>query len=407
MAKITERLTPWKVRALKQPGRYADGGNLYAVVRSSGGKTWVLLYRWHGKLTEVGGGSCRSVSLRQARTWAAEGRAMLHESPPRNPKLVWQQRKRAAQVPTFAEMAQEYLDGKAQQWRSRLHREQVRALLARDCKLIAEKPVNAITAGDVLQVVKLVFRRAPVTAGRLRGRIEQVLAAAQALGHIDPDRRNPAVWRGHMDKLLPARPRVEHLLAMPYGELPRFMAELRALRRNADGSYCIAAYALEFAILTAARSGEVRLARWSEIDEDERLWSLPGERMKSGRPHTVPLADAALAVLKVMRALRSNDWVFPGIDARTPISTKRFERLLRRLRCSCTSHGFRSTFRDWAGDETTSDWETCEIALAHAVGDQTKRAYRRSRALKKHRALLQAWSNYLTSKPADVVALRA
>jgi integrase len=406
MTKTTERLTPWKIRALREPGRYADGGNLYAVVRPSGAKTWSLLYRWHGKPTEVGGGSCRDVKLATARAWAAEGRAMLHERPPRNPKVVWKAQKRASRTPTFAAMAEEYLDSKSRQWRSRKHKSQVRAVLQRNCQPIANKPVNEITASDVLQTIKAVLKRAPVTALRLRGRIEQVLAAAQALGHIDPDRRNPAVWRGHLDQLLPKRPRVEHLRTLPYAELRQFMTELRALRRDANGAYCITAYALEFAILTAARSGEVRLARWSEIDERQRLWSLPAGRMKANRPHQVPLSDGALAILKAMQAVRSSEWVFPGNGA-NPIGDKRFGRLLQRLQRTCTSHGFRSAFRDWAGNETSFDRETCEAALAHAVGDQTERSYRRGHALEKHRALLQAWSNYLADKPADVVALRA
>jgi integrase len=406
MTKTTERLTPKTVQALKEPGRYADGGNLYAVVRPNGAKTWSFLYRWQGKSTEAGGGSCRDVSLRQARTWAAEGRALLHERPPRNPKLVWQQRKRTAQTPTFAQMAQDYLDSKSRQWRSHEHKRQVQALLQRHCQPLANKPVNDITTADVLQTVKAVLKRAPVTALRVRGRIEQVLGAAQALGHIDPDRRNVAVWRGHMDKLLPGRPRIEHFPALPYAELPRFMVELRALRRSTDGAYCITAYALEFAILTAARSREARRARWSEIDWQQRLWSLPAERMKADRPHSVPLSEGALAILKTMRELRSGEWIFSD-DGAKPIGDKRFFRLLQQLQCAGTTHGFRSSLRDWAGNETPVARETAEAALAHAVGDETERSYRRGHALKKHRELLQAWDNYLAAKPADVVVLRA
>jgi integrase len=407
MAQITGRLTPWKIKTLTAPGRYADGGNLYVVVRDSGSKSFSFLYRWDGKPTEAGGGGCDAVSLKQARSWAAEGRGMLHESPPRNPKVVWQERKRAAQVPTFAQMAQEYVAGKARQWRSPRHRAEIAAQFQRDCKLIADKPVDAITTADVVRTIRALEQRAPVMATRLRGRIEQVLAAAQVLGHIDSDKRNPAAGRGHLSQVLSKPPPITHFRALPYCELPAVVAALRALRRDAPGAYCLPAYALEFLILTATRSGEARGARWDEIDLSERLWSLPAKRMKAHRPHQVPPSDGAMAILDVMRELRSGDLVFPGRNLHKPPSDKAFERLLRRLQCDCTAHGFRSSFRDWAGNETAFDRDTCEAALAHLVGTETERAYRRAHPLEKHRALLQAWDRYLACEAADVIALRA
>lgn len=406
MAQTMNRLTPWQVQALTKVGRHADGGNLFLVVRPSGARSWVFLFRWHGKPTEAGGGPCSSVSLKQARAWAAEGRAMLHENPPRNPKVVWKQLREATQVPTFAQMAEQYLDGKPRQWRSRRHRAQVHALLHRDCKPIANRPVNEIDTGDVLLVLKAVLKRAPSLAARLRGCVEQVLAAAQALGHIDPNQRNPASWRGHLDQLLPARFPAEHYPALPYSELPDFMAELRAQRRTVDGAYCLEAFALEFSILCAARPGEACGARWSEIDLPQRLWTVPAARMKSHRPHQVPLSDGAVEVLSALQGLRCSEFVFSA-DGRKPIVTKRFERLLQRLQRPCTAHGFRSAFRDWAGNETSHSREVCEAALAHIVGNETERAYRRSRPLAKHRALLQAWDNYLAARPAEIIALRA
>ena len=220
MAKTTDRLTPLQVKALTKPGRYADGGNLFLVVRRSGAKSWSFLFRWHGKPTEAGGGPCRSVSLKQARSWAAEGRAMLHENPPRNPQQVWQQLRRTTAVPTFAQMAEEYLDGKARQWRSRKHRAQVRTLLLGNCRSIANKPVDEIATADVLLTIKTVLKRAPSMAARLRGCIEQVLAAAQALGHIDSDRRNPASWR----VILPAAADAAAGRALPGAALSRVAA---------------------------------------------------------------------------------------------------------------------------------------------------------------------------------------
>jgi integrase len=393
MTETTKRLTPLAIKALKAPGRYADGGNLYVSVRDSGAKHWVFLYRWHGKPTEAGGGSIRDVSLQQARAWAADGRAMLAERPPRNPKLVWKEGKRST-VPTFAAMAKDYFESKSQQWRSAIHKRQVKTMLQVDCKPIADKLVNEITTDDVVRTVKAKQQAAPVTAIRLRGYIEQVLSAAQALGHIDHDRRNVATWRGHLDRLLPARPLVTHYAALPYAELPAFMTRLRALREDTTNSYYLASFGLEFSILCATRSTETMKARWSEIDLTRRIWTLLPHRMKSGRQHQVPLSDGAMAVLGEMRKIRVGEFVFPR-DAHKPIGSKRFERLLEHLKCDYTTHGMRSCFRDWAGNETQHDRATCEEALSHVVGDETERAYRRSHALEKHRQLLEAWSNYL------------
>ncbi|MCH7852125.1 MAG: tyrosine-type recombinase/integrase, partial [Candidatus Marinimicrobia bacterium] len=227
------------------------------------------------------------------------------------------------------------------------------------------------------------------TASRLRGRIEAVLAWATVSGHRGGD--NPARWRGHMDKLLPAKTKVakvKHFMAMPYADLPEFMAELSKGRS-------ISARALEFTILTAARTGEVIGSRWSEIDFDKRLWIVSGERTKSGREHRVPLPDRALDILKAIP--REGEFVFPGSRAKHPLSSMPMLEMLRGMRSSLTVHGFRSTFRDWCGDRTNYPREMIEFALAHAIGNKTEAAYRRATALEKRRNLMQAWAKFCTS----------
>jgi integrase len=403
MTRTTERLTWLQIKALDEPGRYSDGGNLYVVVHPGGTKTWAFLYRWrgertkagHGKQIEAGGGSINDVSLKKARAWAAEGRAMLSERPSRNPVKVWQDGRKSL-TPTFSKMADEFFTSKSRGWRSSIHRAQVKRMLQRDCKPLADKPVDAITTDNVVQTVEAKLKTAPVSALRLRGYIEQVLARAQALGHIDQDRRNVALWRTHLDQVLPKRPPKTHFRALPYAELPAFMTELRALRQESGLTHYVAAFALELCILTATRANETLRAQWSEIDLAQRIWTLLSHRMKSGRPHQVPLSDGAVAVLDAMQRIRVGEFVFPGIKIHQPIGPKRFGRVLRLLiERNGTTHGFRSSFRDWAGNETAFPREVCEEALAHAVGDETERSYRRSLALEKHRALLQAWDDYL------------
>jgi integrase len=245
----------------------------------------------------------------------------------------------------------------------------------------------------------------PETAGRVRGRIEAILDWAAARGYRAGE--NPARWRGHLDKLLPARSkvrRVEHHAALPYIEIGEFMAELR----QQEG---VVARALEFVILTAARTGEAIGARWSELNLTDRLWTVPAERMKAGREHRVPLSDRALAIVESMASIRSSDYVFPGGKAGRPLSNMALLMLLRRLgRDDLTSHGFRSTFRDWAAESTAFPAEVAEMALAHAVGDRVEAAYRRGHLLQKRRQLAEAWASFCETKAglgAEVAPIRA
>ena len=262
-------------------------------------------------------------------------------------------------------------------------------------------PVDEIDTAAVLEILKPLWTRVPETASRLRGRIETVLDAARARGLIGPNEANPARWRGHLDKLLPKRQKLTrgHHAAMPFADVPQFMASLR--ERDA-----VAALALEFAILTAARSGEVLGARWAEIDFENAIWTVPAARMKGGRMHRVPLSRRALVILKKLHAARTGEFIFPGQRSGKPLSAMAMEMILRRMKADgATVHGFRSSFRDWCGEVSTFPREVAEAALAHVAGDDTERAYRRGDALEKRRELMEAWGAYCEPKAGNVVSI--
>jgi integrase len=258
--------------------------------------------------------------------------------------------------------------------------------------------VNMIDTAEVLRVLKPVWQKIPETASRLRGRIERVLDAAQARGLRSGE--NPARWRGHLDTLLPPRQKLTrgHHAAMPYHELPAFVARLRAR----DG---VSARALEFVILTAARSGEVLGLQWSEIDLDRKVWTVPATRIKAGREHRVPLSPRAVEILEAMRAVRVSDYVFPGYRAGRPLGDMALHLVRERMEIPYTVHGFRSTFRDWCGETTNFPREVAEAALAHVVGDETERAYRRGDALEKRRKLMDAWAAHCEPNAPNVITL--
>jgi integrase len=255
----------------------------------------------------------------------------------------------------------------------------------------------------VLSVLRPIWQTKPETASRLRGRIEAVLDAARVRGHIPPNAANPARWRGHLDKLLPRARKLSrgHHPAMPFADVPGFVARLR--EREAT-----AALALEFIILTASRSGEALGARWSEIDKHAKVWTVPAERMKRGVEHRVPLSPRAFEILEVMATATHGDLVFPAHKADRPLSNMACSMLLRRM-CveGVTVHGFRSSFRDWAGELTNFPRELAEAALSHVVGDEVERAYRRGDALARRRRAMDSWAAYCGKVPdAKVIPLR-
>jgi integrase len=377
-----------------KPGKYSDGGNLYLIVSPSGSRKWVLRFTWRGKAKEMGLGSAAVVSLADAREKAAVARRKLAQGV--NPI---DDRKRSGGIPTFGEMVISVHEALSAGFRNEKHKAQWKSTLATYAALIRSKPVDTITTDDILAVLKPIWTLKPETASRVRGRIEKVLDAAKAKGFRHGE--NPARWRGHLDHLLPKPSKLErgHHAAMPYEDVATFIGELRKHPTTAT-------FALEFCILTAARSGEVLGARWSEMDLAKRLWTVPAHRMKAGREHRVPLSNRAISILMQLKDLDDGQFVFPGQKPRKPLSNMAMEMILRRMKIeNATVHGFRSSFRDWAGNVTSFPREVTETALAHVIGDKAEQAYRRGDALDKRRSLMDAWAAYCDPRASgNVVA---
>jgi integrase len=379
------KLTALQVqRALRarERGLINDGGGLYL----KDGSSWIFRYkRGVPKTRDYGLGSAHTISLAEARQKATEARRLLLDD--KDPIMERRaSRAAAAKAMSFAEAGAAYVAAHRAGWRNLKHAAQWESSLATYVyPLIGEMRVDAIGAADILRVLTPIWTAKPETASRVRGRIELILDAAKARGYRDGP--NPATWKGHLQALLPARAKVrkvEHFAALPYREIGTFITELR---RQAG----VSARALEFAILTATRSGEALGAQWSEVNLTEKLWTISGSRTKSGREHRVPLPGPAIAILEQMEAIRLGDYVFPG--RRGPLSAVALQSTLKRMGCvGVTAHGFRSSFRDWAGNETHFPRELAEHALAHVIGDKAEQAYRRSDALKRRRELMDAWA---------------
>lgn len=396
VARVIGKLTALSVSQVKRRGYYGDGGGLFLQVSTSGSKSWVFRFREDGRLREMGLGPTHTVTLAEARQKALECRKLrLDGSDPiaiRHAKRV-AARLDAAKVMTFRQCAEAYIDAHRAGWRNAKHVAQWSATLTSYAfPIFGQLPVQAVGVGLVMRVLEPIWSVKPETASRVRGRIESVLDWARARGYRMGE--NPARWRGHIENLLPKRSkvqRVEHHAALPYGEIAAFMAELR----EQEG---IAASALEFAILTAARTGEVIGARWEEFNLAERLWTIPGARMKAGKEHRVPLSTAGLSVIENVGQIRQSHFVFPGGKDNRPISNMAMLMLLRRLgRSDLTIHGFRSTFRDWAAEQTHFPADVAEMALAHSVGNRVEAAYRRGDLFEKRRELAEAWAIYCQS----------
>lgn len=401
-----KKLSAAGVTAQKTPGKYADGGGLYLVVDKGGAKRWAFIFRWEGKLKEMGLGGLTSVSLAKAREKAVKARDQLDDG--LNPI---EQRRLEEQVPTFGAFADEIVETLSPQWRNEKHIAGWKNTLTAHAEPLRERKVNEITVTHILDVLKPLAATRPETASRLRGRIERVLDAARAKGHITPPWENPARWKGNLKLLMPARQKLSrgHHKALAFAEVPGFVARLHA--RDA-----MAVSALEFTILTAARTNEVLGATWSEIDLEAKVWTVPATRMKAGREHRVPLVPRAITILELARKAHEGDIVFPAYitgsglgrpkrdavakpDGR-PLSTNAMRALLIRMEMDVTVHGFRSAFRDWAGEATEFPREVVEAALAHTVGDATERAYRRGDALDRRRKVMEAWAAFCLAPPA-------
>ena len=393
MARAMGKLTALAVTQAKRRGYYGDGGGLFLQVSGGGAKSWVFRFKKDGRLREMGLGPTHTIGLAEAREKALACRRLRLDGldPIEVRKATRTQAKLdAAKSMTFAACAERYIDAHKAGWRNPKHAAQWPSTLNTYVNpVFGNLPVQAIDVGLVMKAIEPIWTQKPETAGRIRGRIESVLDWATARGYRQGE--NPARWRGHLENLLPKKTKVravKHHAALPYLGLPAFMAELR----QQDG---VAARALEFLILTAARTGEIIGARWSEIDLEGCLWTIPAERMKAGREHRVPLSDAAMAIIEEMRKVRSGDFLFPGSRAGWPTSNMAMLMLLRRMgRGDLTAHGFRSSFRDWAAERTNFPREVAEMALAHTIADAVERAYRRGDLFQKRRQMMDAWGRH-------------
>ena len=385
-SRARNKLNVKQVEHLKKIGVHSDGGGLYLRIRKSG-RSWIFIGTVNGKRFEMGLGSVLDVSLAKARDKAQEVRQLALEG--RDPRTARDKasKENATRV-SFGAFAEQYVAEIEGDFRNPKHRQQWRNTLKTYGKPMAKVPIAHVDTDDVLRCVQPIWRKKPETASRVRGRIEKVLDAAKAKGLRSGE--NPARLKGHLDVFLKPRRKatVKHHAALPYGEMPTFMSQLR----SRDG---VAAKALEFAILTAARSGEVRGMTWGEVDLAAKLWTVPAGRMKASEQHEVPLSDAALSVLQVVHeeGLKADDVVFPGPSGGS-LSDMTLSAVLKRMGRDVTVHGMRSAFRDWAGDTTSFPRDVVEMALAHTVGSATERAYRRGRALDKRRELMTAWASY-------------
>jgi integrase len=412
MPKLTVRTIE---KVAKTPGRHPFGDGLYLWVRGPTARYWTHRYRVAGRQTETSLGPYPDTLIEDVIAKHAAQRAqVVKKIDPVGDKRARRKAVRAvAGTPTFGQIVDRYIESREDSWKNRKHRQQwVNTTKAGSyCEPIRALPVDRVTTAMIHDLLEPLWKRAPETAQRVRGRIEQALDFAQARGHIDEDRRNPARWKGRLDKLLAKPPKHVNHTALPYAEIPHFMARLRK-----RGERDVAARALEFAVLTAARSGEVFGMVWDEVNLDEGLWTVPAARMKADRLHRVPLSDRTIEILKgqLETAPRDdegrlrNPHVFPGRRPMLPLSNMAMTVMLRRMNVTrqvdgeatiVTAHGMRSSFRDWVGDKTNFPREVAEAALAHIVGDEAEQAYRRGDALEKRGMLMDDWAAYCDPAP--------
>jgi len=385
------RLSATKVGNLTKRGYYADGGGLYFRVSEFDTRSWAFRYTRAGKAREMGLGAFPDVTLKEARERAAEARKLLRDD---IDPIDRRQAARSVMIAaresalTFEACAAAYIAVKEAEWKNAKHGDQWRNTLATYAyPVIGKVFVRDVEQAHILKILEPIWMEKNETASRLQGRIANVLDYATARGYRKGE--NPARWRGHLDKLLATPSKVqpvEHHAALAHGEVGAFMAELR---QQAG----MGARALEFAIITAARSGEVRGATWSEIDLDAATWTIPAGRMKAGKEHRIPLSDAAVKLLRALPRIDGSEMVFPNTKG-TALSDMTLTAVLRRMGRPITAHGFRSTFRDWAGETTAYPREVIEHALAHQLKDKAEAAYARGTLFDKRRRLMADWAKY-------------
>ncbi|MDP2030767.1 MAG: integrase arm-type DNA-binding domain-containing protein [Thiobacillus sp.] len=419
-------LTELKIKHAKT-GYWLDGNGLYLQVSESGAKSWIYRFQLNGKRREMGLGSLANVSAKDARARAAEARGMVH-----NKVDPLEHRKQqavaafelAAQVAagavTFKKVALEYIEANRAGWKNVKHVTQwENSLDTYAYPVIGDTPVGEVDTAMVLEVVSPIWHSKTETAKRVRGRIELVLSYAKAKGFRSGE--NPAAWRGHLENVLPKPGKIaphKPQPALPYDRMSEFMGDLR--QREGISALC-----LEFVILTACRSGEALNAKWSEIDEEKGVWVIPAVRMKARKEHRVPLSDRLRAILAKAKEIRQGEYIFPGVRSGKPMTDMSLTSLVKRMDAKqvkndaerwldkksgrrIVPHGFRSSIRDWAAEETHYPGEMAEMALAHVVGNKVEAAYRRGDMFEKRRQMMTDWAMWCNpKKTATVTPIRA
>ncbi|EZP74920.1 putative phage integrase [Novosphingobium resinovorum] len=402
--KVTNALTPLSVKNAKS-GRHADGGGLYLLVKATGARSWVFRFMLNGKARDVGLGAAAgpdALSLAKARVEAAKLRLKVQSGidPIEERDREEAEKLAAAQAAliagtTFKEVAEAHIDANEESWRNPKHRQQWRTTMADYVyPKIGELSVADVDTPHVLSILEPIWREKPETASRVRGRIETILDAAKARGYRKGE--NPARWRGHLAQILPDVSKTKearnrklgrdgHHKALPYDDVPAFIAALR--KREA-----VTAMALEFIILTAVRTSEALKATWDEIDFDKAVWTVPPDRMKASKEHRVPLSPRALELLKTAQGLGGKH-LFPAPRAAT-LSDMSLLMLLKRMKVDVTTHGFRSSIRDWLAERTNFPHEVCEMTLSHTISNKVEAAYRRGDLFAKRRKLMEAWADF-------------
>ena len=398
------RLNPKQVEHLSEPGRYLDSDGLYLVISTTGSKSWLLRYQLGGKRRDMGLGPFPTVKLKAARLAATEARSLIMQGrDPLDERKAEQQRQKdqrladKAKSVTFKSLALDYhrshclhvTDGWRKGWLSKLERYVY--------PVMGELPPGQVQTEHVLRVLQPIWSEKPRTASEVRSQIENVLDSAKSLSLRSGE--NPARWRGHLENLLSRADKkravqVTNHPSLPWRALPAFMDRLSAAN-DRDSK------ALQLVILTAARAGMVRLAKWDEFDLEAATWNLPAERMKARQAFSIPLPKQAIELLQALPRIVGSSYLFPGTGKSGAMGRSAFLNLLRALELpNITTHGFRATFRTWASERTPYSREVCELSLAHDERDQTEAAYSRSDLIEKRRELLQAWANFATTPPA-------
>jgi len=394
MARELNKLSAVAVRNKSTPGLFADGGGLYLQVTKSGAKTWIYRFMMSGRRRDMGLGAVHTVSLAEARDEALRCRQLVRQGidpiEKRKAERLSAQAE-AVKAITFKECAETYIKAHEPSWKNAKHIAQWTSTLTTYAyPVIGTLPIAEVDTGLVMKIIEPIWATKTETASRVRGRIESILDWATVRKYRSGE--NPARWKGHLDHLLPSKSKLQkekHHSALPYNQISEFM---NVLHKHKGTS----ARALAFTILTAARTGEVIGAMWPEIDFENKVWTIPADRMKAGREHRVPLSEGALKVLRAMSAIRLDDFVFPGNSTNRPLSNMAMLTVLRRMkRADITVHGFRSTFRDWAAEQTNFPREVAEMALAHTIENKVEAAYRRGDLFEKRRKLMDEWADYV------------